>query len=191
VLLFDRATQPMQRAPLALNPRLRVARWIIKYGLIGFMAYHDLEANLRWLGLRDASSWYSGYWNVTTFVRDGQDVPALITDATRWRRIRFQGARDPIYARWRFMDDSYGDLYTVAIDEQQQVMTLTPMELDKTKPPTGPVTLHYTRTDPDHLTLAGKVGAAALSVRIERFDARNMLLVSRGFHWINETPFNR
>jgi uncharacterized membrane protein YphA (DoxX/SURF4 family) len=191
VLVFNRPTQAVPRPALALSRRLRVARWVVKYGLIGFMVHHEVQTDLRWLGFGDTSAWYSGYWNVTGFVRDGQDVPALITDATRWRRIRIQGARDPVYARWRFMDDSYGDLYRVAVDEKQQAMTLTPMEIDSAKSVTGPVTFHYVLTDPDHVTLEGKVGAASLSVRLERFDARNMLLVNRGFHWINETPFNR
>jgi len=42
-----------------------------------------------------------------------------------------------------------------------------------------------------HLELEGKVGADDLRVRLERFDPTKMLLMSRGFRWINEEPFNR
>jgi hypothetical protein len=34
-------------------------------------------------------------------------------------------------------------------------------------------------------------GAESFRVRLERFNPDKMLLVSRGFHWINEVPFNR
>jgi hypothetical protein len=70
-------------------------------------------------------------------------------------------------------------------------MTLTPSDLEPPKPPTGPVTFHYARTGPDQMTLEGAVDAATLSVRLERLDGNNMLLLNRGFHWINEEPFSR
>lgn len=191
LLVFNRATQPTAPDPIWPDRRVRVAGRILKYGAILFMVFQDVQGCLRWLAWRDATTWYGGYWNVTTFSRDGQDVPAIITDATRWKRIRIQGAQDRVAVRWRFMDDSYGDLYATVIDENQQVMTLTPSNLDKSKPSTGPITFRYVRKDPEHLTLEGKVGQETLSMQIERFDAGKMLLVSRGFHWINETPFNR
>jgi hypothetical protein len=53
------------------------------------------------------------------------------------------------------------------------------------------VTFRYTRTGPDQLALEGAVDAATLSVRLERLDGNNMLLLNRGFHWINEEPFSR
>jgi hypothetical protein len=191
VLVFQRATQPAERDPISPRRRLRIAGRIVKYALIGVMLFVDLRSNLHWLDALGTKTWYSDYWNVTKFTRDGQEVPALTADATRWQRIRFQGSGDLILARWRFMDGTYGDPYAVALDEKQQVMTLTPWNPDKPKPGVGPVTLRYVRTDPDHLTLAGNVGAAAVSVQVERLVVDKMLLVSRGFHWINEEPFSR
>jgi hypothetical protein len=42
-------------------------------------------------------------------------------------------------------------------------------------------------------SVAQKHGAADddLTVQLTRVDPRKMLLVGRGFHWINEVPFNR
>ena len=87
------------------------------------------------------------------------------------------------------MDDSLGDLYTAAIDENQQRMTFTP----EPSPPqaTGVIEMHYTRIDDDHLELAGRVGTHDLTVRLERDAGTCSLLMTRGFHWINETPFDQ
>lgn len=35
------------------------------------------------------------------------------------------------------------------------------------------------------------MGASPLAVQLERFEPRNTLLMSRGFHWISEESFNR
>ena len=51
--------------------------------------------------------------------------------------------------------------------------------------------VHYVRSAPDHLTLEGKVGAIAMSVQLEKLDVGKSLLMSRGFHWISEEPYNR
>jgi len=191
VLVFNRATQPIRRDRVRLSPRMRIARCVIKYGLIGWILFLDLRSELRWLRARDTITWYGGYWNVTSLSRDGHDVPPLITDGTRWRRLRFQDAASTVYARWRFMDNAPGELYTVVIDEEQQVMRFTPSGNDGSGPSSGPLTFHYVRSAPDHLTLEGKVGATETSVQLEKLDVRSSLLVNRGFHWINEVPFNR
>ena len=51
--------------------------------------------------------------------------------------------------------------------------------------------LVYSWTDADHLLLTGKLGNDAITVHLHRFETSKFLLTSRGFHWINEYPFNR
>jgi hypothetical protein len=51
--------------------------------------------------------------------------------------------------------------------------------------------LVYTRLNPDHLTLDGTIGGDTLSLGLRRIDSSKFLLLSRGFHWINEVPLNR
>jgi hypothetical protein len=169
---------------------MRIARWVVKYGVIGYVLFGLVKARLD----RDdqtSNAWYNNYWSVTSFSRDGQDIPAIITDATRWKRVRFDARTTPPIVRWRFMDDSIGVLYAVAIDETAQTMTLKPSDLEKPKQPAPEVVFHYARTDADHLTHDGKVGDNLLSVKLQRFDPKGMLLTTRGFHWISEAPFNR
>lgn len=53
------------------------------------------------------------------------------------------------------------------------------------------VTMSYTLPDANHLTLEGVFDGAKLRIELERLDADKTLLRSRGFHWINEAPYNR
>jgi hypothetical protein len=39
--------------------------------------------------------------------------------------------------------------------------------------------------------LSGKFGADSLVMRLRRLDENKFLLMNRGYHWIQEQPFNR
>jgi len=52
-------------------------------------------------------------------------------------------------------------------------------------------TLAYARPDPTHLTLEGTFDGKRVEVRTVKRDASSFLLMNRGFHWVNETPYNR
>jgi len=150
----------------------------------------------RYLEDDDPPAWYDGFWLVTSFIRDGREVPA-IPGATRWQRVRFQRRGANLWFRWRFMNDSmsYGDLYDVAVDETARTFTLTfdPTRNDtkQAKPGLETIVLTYVRIDEDHLKIEGKVGGDNLSVMLGRMDAGKSLLMTRGFHWISDAPFNR
>jgi hypothetical protein len=51
--------------------------------------------------------------------------------------------------------------------------------------------LMYSHPNAEHLLLEGRLQADLLSVRLRQVDPSTFLLVSRGFHWINEFSFNR
>ena len=53
------------------------------------------------------------------------------------------------------------------------------------------VTLAYARPANDQLTLSGHIGSDSIVARFKRLDERRFLLLSRGFNWIQEQPFNR
>jgi hypothetical protein len=49
----------------------------------------------------------------------------------------------------------------------------------------------YTEPDAQHLTLRGTLNGEPVVASFHRLDESKLLLISRGFHWINEDPFNR
>ena len=190
VIVLDRATQPLPPEPTP-SKRARVVRLMLKYLAIGFIAVMTLKDAMSSAGNQgdDDETWYGGYWLVEQFARDGQELPAV--EKTRWSRLRFQTSPDGLLVRWRFEDESRGDLYTVALDEKARTFTLTYND-DPDKPhPSEPIVFHYARVDADHLMLDGSLGHAHLVVALARVHTETMLLVTRGFHWISEEPFNR
>jgi hypothetical protein len=50
---------------------------------------------------------------------------------------------------------------------------------------------NYIKDGDDHLILTGKMGNDSLFVKLKRYDEKRFRLMSRGFHWINEYPYNR
>jgi hypothetical protein len=44
---------------------------------------------------------------------------------------------------------------------------------------------------PDQMTLTGEMDGKKIQMRLELFPREKFLLVSRGFNWIQEYPFNR
>jgi uncharacterized membrane protein YphA (DoxX/SURF4 family) len=190
VLWFHRVAPPAPVDPPISRRRLRIARRILKYGLIALWTYRVIQAHAAWVLARQPPGWTDGRWQVTRFVRDGHEVAGDGHDATRWRVIRFAQYRGTISVRWRLMDDSYGDLYDVTLDEAHHRMHLVVREPGD-HASTGPVDLAFTRGDALHFTLEGQVAGATLHVEVERPDVEHGLLVNRGFHWVNDAPFNR
>jgi len=85
----------------------------------------------------------------------------------------------------QLMDDSFLG-YGAAINEKDKSMALTKFNDNKWK-----ASLKYDRAAPDRLTLDGALDGHLTHVRLELMDRKRFLLVSRGFHWIQEYPFNR
>lgn len=51
--------------------------------------------------------------------------------------------------------------------------------------------LTITRPGPDGVILAGTLNGATATIRLKKIDTSKLLLLGRGFHWINEQPLNR
>ncbi len=83
------------------------------------------------------------------------------------------------------MDDS-AHIYSTEYNEAKSSVTISG-DPDKSKKNT----FTYTRPDNQHVILQGTLFGDPLAVKLKRIDPSKFLLVNRGFHWINERPFNR
>ena len=61
----------------------------------------------------------------------------------------------------------------------------------KAKDPKSRSVLSYEQPGPEILTVAGAIDGQKITARLRRIDESKFQLVSRGFHWISERPFNR
>ena len=141
----------------------------------GWKSWHEY-------GGGQANSALYGIWNITEFSTDGESRPPLLTDNDRWRRAIFQF---PTRMTFQRMDDSFAH-YNNSIDTKQKTLELTKGDDKNWK-----AQFTFQRPTPDQLTLDGDIDNHKVHMQLELFDRNKFLLVSRGFHWIQENPFNR
>ncbi|MFM1871646.1 MAG: hypothetical protein RL398_1068, partial [Planctomycetota bacterium] len=85
-LIRHRPTRPAAlRAPRALW--LLVLEQLLKYALVGWLLYHSGFGLYRRLSASPDAPPLAKLYEVTKFTRDGNELPPLLTDATRWRYL--------------------------------------------------------------------------------------------------------
>ncbi len=123
-----------------------------------------------------------GLYEVEEFTRNGQQVPPLITDGTRWRRLI---AETPGSVTVKMMNDA-SNRYKADYEVAKRALTLSAGNNGE-----GKYVLSFTRPDPDHLVLDGKAANDYISMRLRKIDTSQFLLLRRGFHWTNYAPFDQ
>jgi len=81
--------------------------------------------------------------------------------------------------------DGSGRRQRMEFDEAKGAVTVT------RRGETNSMTRTFKQPGPGLLILEGRYDGANVSASLRRQDDAPPLLISRGFHWINEFPFNR
>jgi uncharacterized membrane protein YphA (DoxX/SURF4 family) len=185
VLFLNRATVPSPQAQLFRAVRAnRIAlagQIILGIWLVGMNAHIAREYWSIFGGGRPYSPLY-GIWEVSRMSIDEQPRPLLLTDYSRWRRAIFDFPAQMAFQR---MDDSFAN-YSASINLTDKTLALT-MRGDKNW--TANLTLQ--RPARDQLILDGRMDNHQVHIELQLADRNKFLLVRRGFHWIQEFPFNR
>jgi hypothetical protein len=133
-----------------------------------------------------------GTWEVREFRRDGAELPPLVTDRTRWRYFTVIDRPEwrqvivthmaGVNGRWRMEKGDGGRIelrdMTVAAGDDASKAALAGV-------------LQVAREGERALRISGDVGGARIEALCERREAGDFALMNRGFHWINEYPYNR
>jgi hypothetical protein len=124
-----------------------------------------------------------GTWIVDTFVADGVERAPLTTDAVRWQRL----SANP-HGLWITVMTGARSFFNLEVDSTHQTLKLEP---DKDRPTNDDkaATWTYTRPAPDRLVIDGVHRGHQVHAALHLEPSG--LLLTRGFHWINERPFNR
>ena len=182
---LNRAVEPSTQPQLFDSRRAnRIAiavRVVFGIWLVGMNAYSSWKGWSTYGGGREKSSLY-GIWNVDQIKIDGQLRSPLLTDYGRWRRAIFD-----VPARMTFqrMDDSFAS-YDALIDVNAKNLALT-----KPADKNWKANFTFQRMASDRLTLDGNMDSHQVQMQLQLVDRNQFPLVSRGFHWIQEYPFNR
>jgi hypothetical protein len=189
--------RPVPRADLRgpwTNRTMRRVAFGVKLAWVGFtvplMFWQMSEMRYPYGALAPRGE-LDGTWEVREFRRDGVELPPIITDAARWRYLTLidrpewkQGIvthMKGVNARW-ILEVKDGAL-------EFRDMTVAAGEDPAKAPLVG--TLAFTREGEKAMRLSGEVAGTKIDAVCERLDAKDFLLMNRGFHWVNEFPFNR
>ncbi len=123
-----------------------------------------------------------GIWEVEQMTMDGQVLPPLLTDEQRWRRIVFDR---PTRAVFQPMNDSL-ITFIAKIDASAHTIDLTKADDSKWH-----ATLSYDRPANERLFLQGEMDGHQVAMELHLIEHGTFLLINRGFHWVQERPFNR
>ena len=180
--------------PRPLRPRFQ-SRWL-NWSVSSLNIVFFLLVTVGLLGLSIFASWkygpfaprqpLHGIWDVVEFQRDGQVVPPLATDATRWKQVLIERAGDEGEFVIRPMSGE-ADIRKLELAEDTRQMTLSDIK-DTEK---SALTLTYEQPAPNVLLLSGIVDGKQVRAELHQVPESQFLLVNRGFHWINETPLER
>jgi uncharacterized membrane protein YphA (DoxX/SURF4 family) len=213
--------KPVPRADLRgpwTKPWLRRTAFGVKLAWVGFtvpfMFWQMSEMRYVYGSLAPKGE-LDGTWEVVEFRKDGIELPPLVTDETRWRYFTIIDRPDwkqaivthmkGVNGRWRLeikgdtesasaTTASEGAGASIESGPTKGALELREMTVaagdDATKAPLAG-TLAYTRESEKSLRVTGEIAGTRIEAICERRDPQDFLLMNRGFHWINEFPFNR
>ncbi|MGC2696414.1 MAG: hypothetical protein WA738_11550, partial [Candidatus Angelobacter sp.] len=122
-----------------------------------------------------------GIWSVDEFAIDGQPRPPLLTDEVRWQKAIFE------YKTGLTIEamDSKLLRYGAKIDPDKKTVALIRRSDANWK-----TELTYALPTPQTMIVDGTLGGQKVHIKLHHIE-NTYLLNTRGFHWINEFPYNR
>ncbi len=155
------------------------AQIILGLWLVGVSCHYAWGAwNIRGGG-RPLPALY-GIWEVKQMSIDEQPRPPLLTDSTRWRRAIFDFPDRMAFQR---LDDSFVP-YGASVNLPERTLALTKKD-DKN----WTASFTFQRPAGDQLILDGRMDNHQVHMELQLIDRNSFLLVSRGFHWTQESKF--
>ena len=186
VVLLNQPTEPDLYQPYIKSTKWNVGLNVSMFILGAYIVYVSFSTSLRRtensINHQPEPALY-GVYEAQDFIKNGDTIPPLITDESRWRYLiidrDFRRSNSAI-------KDMTGQIkkYNTKIDTISHTMefVLTGDSLVSE--------MSYQMVD-NRLMLEGIMDGDTLSISCERYKRDDFLLHSRGFNWINETPYNR
>jgi uncharacterized membrane protein YphA (DoxX/SURF4 family) len=123
-----------------------------------------------------------GIWSVDEFVLDGIVQPPVLNNSDRWQRVIFDA---PDIFNFQGMDSGIQSL-ALHLDETSKTFILNSFT-----DPSWKASFAYEAPGPDQLALDGNLNGRQLKMSLHRLDLGQFLLLTRGFHMINQTQVKR
>lgn len=186
LFLWNRRAEPAHLRPLfekrSLHRGALAFRAALVLGAAGLALSASYEGIVQYGDLAPRPPLH-GLWEVDEFEMDGKVLPPLTTDPVRWRRVAIE---NPEMIILQLMGDSEdaSRYYRLKLEKNS-------FQLMKYRDPKWKSVLSFRQPGPGLLALEGTFDGRKLRAKLHRVDDSKFLLTNRGFHWINEYPFNR
>jgi len=186
LLVLNRRVLPAESRPLFAHPIRRRTAVVAGTAFILFVTgsslYESYQAFMQYGAAAPKARLY-GIWEVEELAVNGVVQPLLATDETLWRRLIFEWPGVIAIQHPHEIDARY---YQLKTDPGPHMFALA--KFDDPKWQAG---LSYKVVGEDVLTLESQFEGKHIRGRYRRMDDSRFRLISRGFHWINEWPYNR
>ena len=186
LLVLNRPVPPAESPPLFAHPMRR--RTAVALGTVfilvvtGTSLYESYQGFMQFGALAPKPRLY-GIWEVEELTVNGVPQPLLATDETLWRRLIFEW---PGTIAIQHPHETEARYYQLKTDPGPHMFALA--KFDDPKWQAG---LSYKLAGPDVLMVESQFDGKHIRGRYHRMDDSRFRLLSRGFHWINEWPYNR
>lgn len=185
VLVFNRRTEPAVVRPFfkrrLFNRSLLGLQILLLIVFAGTSLIEAWQGTKFWDSVAVPPAVY-GIWSVDEVTIDGQSRPLTMSDPNRWQRVILEYSNR---LNVQFLDAPQ-QRYSLDLDPETQTMRLTSRD-----DPNWKGTLKYETPKPGLMTFKGELDGHEFEARMHRKDLSTFRLTNRGFHWVNETPFNR
>jgi len=186
VFVFNRETKASAMRPLFSTARgkklHRISKTLVIVASLALTIEGELaRPTMKYGDQEGAKTGFFGLYDVESFVLDGETRPPLTSDGERWQNmiVEYQGQMIV-----RLMD---GTLKRYGFKPGPKAVWVHRFgDGGETK-----FLWSYAHPSPGILEIEGEIDGRLFSVRLNRRQRHDFLLVNRGFHWINEEPFNR
>jgi len=157
------------------DERVRLAAKLLFLAALVAQIYSGVDRALGWTPPEHE---LHGIWVVDRMSIEGVERPPLLTDTERWHKLHFSQVAVAVRPM-----DGLPTRFSATVDPEQHRIEINEQELHEI--------WRYTlaRGEPDALVVEGAHRGKPFRAELHREPPP--LLVTRGFHWIQEVPFNR
>ncbi len=181
--IFNRTIYPKKFVPYFSKKKLKISAIVVKTLVITYICYFNinnaLEGDKKW-GKKAPKSALYGIYEVDKFIKNKDTIPPLATDTIRWKRLIISKRSAGIQT----MNEKINYL-----NEETDSIAKT-LQLINRKDSTDIQSLSYKVKDSLYF-FESVYECDTLKIVAKKKERGEFLLINRGFHWINEKPFNR
>ena len=183
LLVLRRTVAPAAEPPFFRRRRWQIAALVVEVAVaIGFTASVVRMGYVQMTTFYGESSPLAGIWNVDDLQIDGRPRDPQAVEILQWRRLVFDSAT--VLAIQSSSDSR--QRYNLKLDAAHKTLALT-----RRDDPQWKSALTFGQPAADRLTLDGTFAGHRVQASLHHTARPKFLLESRGFHWVNEYPFNR